>query len=235
MSSITYIDPTLPNDEELELITRYLGGALTQEEEDAFDDRMMRDDAFLEKALPIMKVWYAPPPSVIAAGEALKARLVVQRQRREHRRRIAWAAAIIAVPIAAAILVMLRWQSVPTVVPQLRPPRVAETPKNHDTTPPRPTVIKRRPAEVIAALPPAPSAADSGLGTGMLPRPYAARERVRIEAEVPLVVAEQWAPSIGLQRASPNLSFLQKLQHGLGALWGRIKHPRGVEQRRRHP
>jgi hypothetical protein len=78
---------TLPSDKELRQLTKYICGSMSDTDAQAFDDRLADDDAFFDRIAPMLKIWYAPPPSVIKAGEELKARLgdkypVLDRRRR---------------------------------------------------------------------------------------------------------------------------------------------------------
>jgi hypothetical protein len=81
MRAGSYIESTLPSDDELQQFTNYVSGYLSEAEEQAFDDRLADDDAFFDRMAPMFKVWYAPPPSVIEAGEQLKVRLAEQQGR----------------------------------------------------------------------------------------------------------------------------------------------------------
>lgn len=66
---------TLPSDQELRQLTKYVCGSMSGAEVQAFDDRLANDDAFFDRIAPMLTIWWAPPPSVIKAGEELKARL----------------------------------------------------------------------------------------------------------------------------------------------------------------
>lgn len=89
MKNDSYTESTLPSDEELEQFTNYVCGNLSPAEEQAFDDRLADDDAFFDRMVPMLKVWYAPPPSVIEAGEQLKLRLAAEENRVVDTRRTA--------------------------------------------------------------------------------------------------------------------------------------------------
>jgi hypothetical protein len=87
MTSDSYIESTLPSDEELQELTDYVGGFMSEGEEKAFDARLARDDAFFERISPMLKIWYSLPPSVIEAGEQLKVRLAEEQTRLVDTRR----------------------------------------------------------------------------------------------------------------------------------------------------
>lgn len=80
MTSDSYIESTLPSDEELQELTDYVGGFMSEGEEKAFDARLARDDAFFERISPMLKIWYSLPPSVIEAGEQLRVRLAEEQR-----------------------------------------------------------------------------------------------------------------------------------------------------------
>jgi hypothetical protein len=75
MKPDSYIESTLPNDDELRELTAYVGGFMSEADEKAYDVRLAEDDAFFARISPMLKIWYSLPPSVIEAGEQLKARI----------------------------------------------------------------------------------------------------------------------------------------------------------------
>src|SRR5438552_2060072 len=77
------------SEEELELLTSYVGGCLTTDKEEAFDDRMADDDAFFERMAPMVKMWNSPPPSVIEAGARAKVRFAEKQASASQRRAVA--------------------------------------------------------------------------------------------------------------------------------------------------
>jgi hypothetical protein len=58
---ITY-DIDLPNDEELERLTRYVGGYMTDAEVELFDRQLENDQEFFYRMAPMLDAWYSPDP-----------------------------------------------------------------------------------------------------------------------------------------------------------------------------
>jgi anti-sigma factor RsiW len=166
----------LLTEEELELLTNYVGGCMSPEEEEAFDDRMAQDDAFFDKIAPMVKIWYSPPPSVIAAGEQAKVEYSERKARASARRLAGWnwrrhVAIAVGSLSAAASVIFAVFQLLLPVVPELgivangsgvhRPPSATEKPpvvvaanssKNpHGTT--RQVVIAPVPRDLVVSTP----------------------------------------------------------------------------------
>src|SRR5689334_7605822 len=55
-------EPRLATDEELAILTDYVGGFMTAAEEEAFERRLEEDSAFFLRVAPILDVWYSRDP-----------------------------------------------------------------------------------------------------------------------------------------------------------------------------
>jgi hypothetical protein len=58
MNGDRQIKARLPNDEELELLTDYIGGYMSGSEAEAFENRMREDDEFFFRMAPMLDAWY---------------------------------------------------------------------------------------------------------------------------------------------------------------------------------
>jgi hypothetical protein len=104
-------DPQLPDDQELERLTEYVGGFMTDAEAEQFEERLMDDEDFFERMEPLLDEWYAPGvlPIELEIAQRLEAdsgsRVVRLRRRltgyRVHAAAIAIAAALVFAVIQA--------------------------------------------------------------------------------------------------------------------------------------
>lgn len=51
---------SLPTDDEMDLLTDYLGGCLSEEDHQAFDRRLEEDEEFFYRMAPLLDFWYSP-------------------------------------------------------------------------------------------------------------------------------------------------------------------------------
>jgi hypothetical protein len=70
------MEPNLPDDEELDRFTNYVGGFMTEADMAAFDEQLASDEAFYHRMAPMLKAWYTPTPapSIMQAGARIKQR-----------------------------------------------------------------------------------------------------------------------------------------------------------------
>lgn len=96
---IHHYDPetSLADLTEVELLTEYLGGTMTEEEEQAFEDRLAEDEALFARVKPMLRRCYrnGPLPMEIELGKRLARRGLIEepsveprRTRRRRRRRL---------------------------------------------------------------------------------------------------------------------------------------------------
>jgi hypothetical protein len=85
-----YMEPNLPNDAELERLTNYVGGFMSDAEMAAFDEQLASDEDFYHRMAPMLKAWYTrtPAPSIMQAGVRIKEREVEQKRHAVSRRRV---------------------------------------------------------------------------------------------------------------------------------------------------
>ena len=157
-----YVEPDLPNDEELERLTDYLGGFMTEADEAAFDEQLASDEAFYHRMAPMLKVWYVRtlPPSIMQAGvrinerRAEEHRLAVQRRRARTIRLASFAAAasvIFGMVQTGVVQVALRGGSeAATTLAQKTPPATRHKTTIASTPPATPKPRPERKAAVVA-------------------------------------------------------------------------------------
>jgi hypothetical protein len=211
---------------ESRLLSEYLMGQLSEEEEEIFESELAEDAQFFARMKPMIDFWYLSEPLPVEV-EAL-ARVDRRRVFRASLRKWGFMVAGLLLTARIGTTIALRFEK-PAVVQQVvqQPPAQQKTPAPPETIPTR---LARTPKErplVVAEFPTFPILVDTGPTIGALPRPYAAHESVRIASSAPEeVVIPKWAHDVSIEPMKPNLSFLRKLQNGLGSVWTRIKHPR---------
>ncbi len=82
MKTDRYIKVGLPSDDELDLLTDYIGGLMTTAEVEAFKRRMEEDDEFFFRVAPVVDGWYSPDS--LSIGTVTLAEL--ERREAEERR-----------------------------------------------------------------------------------------------------------------------------------------------------
>jgi hypothetical protein len=100
-----FLEPDLPHGKELERLTDYVGGFMSEADEAAFDEQLASDEAFYHRMAPMLKVWYVRtlPPSIMQAGVRLNQRLA-DTQRRAIDRRRAWGVTLTRAAAAALVI-----------------------------------------------------------------------------------------------------------------------------------
>jgi hypothetical protein len=134
-----FVETDLPNDQELERLTRYVGGYMSPEEVELFDRRLEEDREFFYRMAPMLDAWYAEPLPIelevlaeLDARErqeaaAIRPMLVSQPVRRTRwRPLVGWGGVALA---AEVLLTFVRVGTQATQVTQM----VAQTPR--DTVP----------------------------------------------------------------------------------------------------
>jgi hypothetical protein len=65
MKTDPYIEAGLPSDEELEVLTDYIGGYMTAADVEVFEKRMVEDEAFFFRVAPVLDAWYMGRPAQV--------------------------------------------------------------------------------------------------------------------------------------------------------------------------
>jgi hypothetical protein len=143
----------LPDDHELELLTDYVGGFMSDEQVEEFENRLMRDEDFFSRMEPFLDEWYAP--GVLPAEIEIAQRLGAERGTRviplgrrlgRYRRHVIGAVTIAAAAAVSFALISPRRRA--AVAP---PTHLAQHVAPRDTLPgprppaPAPTPSPRRP------------------------------------------------------------------------------------------
>jgi hypothetical protein len=139
--------PTLPDDAEVEEITRYTSGMMTPSEAIRFEERLTTDRAFFYRTAPMLKVWYARKPTsaemTALRGSAVRISPAEPRaQMRRHMLAALGSAAtmreLIAVAgIAAAVTFIYVMVTRETTEQTTLPPAIAQLPSSPDVQSPR--------------------------------------------------------------------------------------------------
>ena len=70
MTTNMTIDIGAPSDAELEQLAVYISGYMTRAERDAFEARVVEDEAFFLRVTPVLDAWYMDSPSPVATSAA---------------------------------------------------------------------------------------------------------------------------------------------------------------------
>jgi hypothetical protein len=135
-----YNDSTarLADDSELELLSEYCGGSMTEEQMQAFERRLAEDEAFFDRVAPFLKIWYSRKPlvTVVSAPQHLPAVATVEHAGAPAPRRTVWRRpqtygrlATLVAAAAVAFVAVHNWPAAPAAKQR----DVALKPKPNDT------------------------------------------------------------------------------------------------------